>query len=96
MKITISEGISSLKLLRDRHEELVALRNGNSVRETRFYGANADKQRDVVPVYDMKALDVLVAQVAREIRRLDIAIKAANAVTQLDYEWDDSVLGQIS
>ena len=80
MNITISEGIGYLKMLRERHTELLALRNQNAVKETRFYGANADKNKEIEPVYDVRALDRLVTQVAREIRKLDMAIKAANAL----------------
>ena len=95
MNITISEGIGCLKMLRERHAELLALRNQNAVRETRFYGANADKSKEVDPVYDIKALDRLVASVAREVRKLDMEIKTANATYRLNYEWDDNLLGEV-
>jgi hypothetical protein len=96
MNITISEGIQNLKLLRERHGELLALRNQNAVKETRFYGANADKNKEVEPVYDVKALDRLVTRVATEARKLDASIKRANATVVLpDYVWNDSVLGEI-
>lgn len=96
MKITISEGIQNLKLLRERHSELLALRNQNAVKETRFYGANADKNKEVEPVYDVRALDRLVTRVATEARKLDAAIKKANATIELEgYDWQDEVLGQV-
>jgi hypothetical protein len=95
MKVTISEGIGYLKTLNDRHGELIALRNQNAVRETRFYGANADKIKEVEPVYNVKKLDALVTRVACEIRKLDMAIKSANASFRVEYEWDDNVLGQV-
>jgi hypothetical protein len=95
MKLTISEGIGYLKTLHERHNELVDLRNKNSATETRYYGANADKSKDIVPVYDVKKLDALVTTVAREIRKLDMAIKTANASVQLNYEWADDVLGVV-
>ena len=95
MELTISEGIQNLKLLRERHAELLALRNQNAVRETRFYGANADKNKEVEPVYDVKKLDRLVTRVAAEIRKLDASIKRSNATVTIDYEWDDAVLGEI-
>jgi hypothetical protein len=93
--ITISEGIGYLKMLRERHSELLALRNQNAVKETRFYGANADKNKEINPVYDVKALDRLVTSVAKEVRVLDMAIKTANATFRLEYEWRDDVLGEI-
>lgn len=94
-EITISEGIQNLKLLKERYSELVTLRNQNSGRETRYFGATADKSRDIVPVYDVKALDRQVVRVAAEIRKLDASIKRANATTLVDYLWDDSVLGSV-
>jgi hypothetical protein len=59
-QITINEGLAWLKTLKKRHEELLALRNGNAHRERRFYGATADKEIVKEPVYDMKVLDKLV------------------------------------
>lgn len=95
MNLTISEGIQNLKLLRERHAELLALRNQNAVRETRFYGANADKNKEIEPVYSVKRLDQLVTKVATEARKLDASIKRANATVVIDYVWDDAVLGEI-
>ncbi len=96
MQLTISEGIATLKMLRERHAELVALRNKNSEKETRFFGADASKQRDIVPVYDVEKLDALVTQVAKEIRKLDMALKMANASTPLHtYDWNEEVMGQV-
>jgi hypothetical protein len=95
-KLTISKGMNALKTLKTRHAELIGLRDHNSVRETRWAGANADKaivEKQVL--YDPKKLDALISRVAREIRLLDDAIKDANAKYKLEYEWDDAVLGQI-
>src|ERR1019366_7974882 len=95
-KISISEALSWKKTLQARHAELVGLRNQNSTRETRFYGANVDKSVITDPVYDVKALDRLVGGLAREMRLLDQAIKKSNQVTELgDYLQDDSVLGEL-
>jgi len=95
-KITINEGLAWLKTLRARHAELVALRDKNAERETRFYGANADKQIEKTPVYDVKKLDALVGSVAMEIRILDAAIKKANVMTTIqDYDQNESALGAI-
>ena len=95
MKLTISEGLQNLKVLKERHKELLALRNQNAEKETRFYGAQADKNVIKEPVYDVKALDKTVVGIAIEIRKLEAAVKAANASTAIDYEWDDAVLGKI-
>ena len=94
--VTINEGLTWLKTLKQRHTELVALRNENAHRETRWLGSHADKSIERVPVYDVKALDTLVAQVAREIRLLETAIKKTNATTVVEgYEQNDAVLGQV-
>lgn len=95
MRITISEGIQNLKLLRERHAELVALRDKNAVKETRFYGASSDKEKFIEPVYDVKKLDQLVTRVACEIRKLDASIKKANTNCVVEYEWDDAAFGQV-
>ena len=83
-QITINEGLAWLKTLKNRHEELLALRNDNAHRERRFYGASADKEIVKEPVYDVKVLDRLVTRVAREIRLLEQALKATNAKTTID------------
>lgn len=95
--ITINEGLAWLKTLKNRHEELLALRHDNAHRQRRFYGASADKEIVKEPVYDVKVLDRLVTRVAREIRLLEQALKATNAKTTIDsYEQDDAVLGELS
>lgn len=80
----------------ERHSELVALRNTNAVRETRYYGANVDKERVIDPLYDVVELDNLTTKIAREIRLLDEAVKATNQNTKVEaYERDDEVLGSL-
>ena len=96
-QITLNEGLAWLKTLKKRHEELIALRDGNAHRERRFFGASADKEIVRVPVYDVKALDKAVTRVAREIRLLDQALKATNARTIVEgYDQDDAVLGELA
>ena len=96
MYITISEGLGWLKTLRQRHLELISLRDQNSNTETRYYGANVDKTRVIEPVYNIKELDRLVSRIAREIRILDEAIKRTNStMTISDYNKDDAVLGEL-
>lgn len=96
MAATINEGLLWLKTLRARHGELVQLRNSNSQNETRYYGANADKQVEKAATYDVKKLDKLVTAVAGEIRRVEMAIKSANAATVVaSIDIDDAKLGQV-
>jgi len=95
-EITINEGLAWLKTLRARHSELIVLRDKNAERETRFYGANADKQIEKMPIYDIKKLDALVGNVAKEIRVLDAAIKKVNATTVITgYSQNEDALGVI-
>jgi hypothetical protein len=94
--ITISVGLSWRKTLLERHAELTGLRNTNANRETRFYGANVDKEKVIDPLYDVVELDNLLTKIARETRVLDEAIKATNQeVVVKGYERDDDVLGSL-
>ena len=96
-QITINEGLAWLKTLKKRHEELLALRNDNGHRERRFFGSSADREIVKEPVYDVRALDRTVTQVAREIRLLEQALKATNAKTVVDsYDQNDAVLGELA
>ena len=85
-----------MKTLRERHAELVNLRNENAYTRTRHFGVGGDKQETKEPVYDVKKLDKAVTTVATEIRKLEMALKQTNAATVIQgYEQDDSVLGQV-
>lgn len=96
-QITINEGLAWLKTLKKRHEELLALRDGNAHRERRFLGATADREIIKEPIYDLRVLDRLVTRVAREIRLLEQALKATNAKTVVEaYDQDDAVLGELT
>jgi hypothetical protein len=95
-KITVSEALTWQKTLKERHAELVNLRNSNAYRERTFYGKDSDKERVTEPLYDPKALDRTVSTLAREMRLLDEAIKRSNASTELaGYLRDDAVLGEL-
>lgn len=94
--LTINEALVWLKTLRERHGELVGLRNENSHTTTRRYGMGGDKEVTTTPTYDVKTLDKMITRVAREIRVLDQQIKATNGVTPvLSYTQDDAVLGEL-
>jgi hypothetical protein len=95
-ELTLNEGLTWLKTLRERHVELVGLRNQNSREETRYIGANADKTIEKKPTYDVKKLDRMITTVAREIRVLDSAIKKTNSTVIIaGYAQDDGVLGEL-
>ncbi len=95
-QITLNEGLAWLKTLKKRHEELIALRDGNAHRERRFFGATADKEIVKEPVYDVRLLDKAVTRVAREIRLLEQALKSTNAKTVVEgYDQNDAALGEL-
>lgn len=95
-ELTINEALVWMKTLRERHTELVQLRNENSKETTRRFGLGGDKEVTTKPVYDVKVLDKMVGRVAREIRLLDQQIKSTNGVTKvLNYSQDDVVLGEL-
>lgn len=95
--ITVNEALTWVKTLRERHGELVGLRNENSAQVTRRFGVGGDKETTKEPVYDVKALDKLVTQVAREIQKLEQAIKVTNATTTVvGYDKDEAILGEVS
>jgi len=92
--MTISQAIGWLKTLRERHTELVNLRNTNSHREDRLFGDKQTIKRE--PTYDVKKLDKLVNKVAMEVRKLDEAIKETNAKTEvIGFKKDENALGQV-
>jgi hypothetical protein len=93
--MTLDEGLRWMKTLKERHNELVGLRNSNAREDSRFYG-----EKEVTihkALYDFKSLDKLVNQMAKEVRRLDESIKKTNAVTNLiGYEKNEDVLGEVA
>jgi hypothetical protein len=94
--MTINEALVWMKTLRERHTELVSLRNENSRTVTRYRGLGGDKEDKIEPTYDVRTLDRQVTRLALEIRKLDLQIKATNAVTQVvGYTPDDNVLGEL-
>ncbi len=92
--MTISQGLSWMKALKQRHQELVGLRNENSQKTDRLFG----EQKVIThkPVYDVKKLDKMVNRVAMEVRKLDESIKETNAKTPIEkYEKDETVFGEL-
>ncbi len=95
-KISINEALAWQKTLKERHSELMGLRNENSFRETRYIGADANKEKTREPLYDVVHLDAMITRVAREMRLIDTALKVTNAQTTLvGYEHDEAVLGEL-
>src|SRR3954463_472352 len=95
-ELTINEALGWMATLKERHAELVRLRDTNSRDEVRYLGAHADKPIERKALYDPKALDKTVTTLAREIRVLDMAIKRTNATTKVaGYSQDEAVLGEL-
>ena len=94
--LTINEGLTWAKTLAERHSELVGLRNENSASRTTYRGLKGDTPEKVEPIYSVVALDSLISKIARERRKLDMAIKSTNAVSIIQgYECDEDVLGEL-
>ncbi len=94
--MTINEGLSWAKTLAERHSELVGLRSENSASRTSYRGLKGDTPETVNPLYDVVALDTLISKIARERRKLDMAIKATNAIAVIkDYEYNEEILGSL-
>lgn len=94
-KITLSQGLTWMNTLKERHRELVSLRNENSTERIQRWG---ETKEDIVrkPVYNVKVLDKMISKLALEIRKLDEAIKKTNAVVEIEgYERNDSILGEL-
>lgn len=93
-RISISEGLGWLKTLKERHAELVKLRDTSAAAvEMDFQGKSTRR----VPVYNALALDKVIATLSREIRLCDTAIKTTNGQTEVkDYQLDDDVLAELS
>lgn len=95
--LTINEALIWLKTLKERHAELIVLRNENSASTRRRFGMAGDKEEVRTPIYDIKMLDKLVTQLAREVRKLDQCIKGTNAqVKVIGYQQDETVLGEVN
>lgn len=93
--ITLSQGLTWMNTLKERHRELVSLRNENSMERIQRWG---ETKEDVIrkPVYDVKSLDKIISRLSLEIRKLDDAIKTTNATVNIQgYTRDDSVLGEL-
>lgn len=92
MTMTISEGLSYAKQLREKYHDLKSLRDENSSVHRRIFGGG-DKDSVTIkePVYKLKVLDAKMNLVSKEMRLLEQAIKRANATFTISYEPDESV-----
>ena len=90
--MTISEALSWQQTLKQRHAELINLRNANAQKTSRY----GETTTLTTPTYDAKALDKRVTLLARELRLLNDSIKKVNATTVVPgFDRDDEVLGEL-
>lgn len=93
MAMTISEALTYIKSLKARHSQLMQLQQENSYESTRYAG-----EKGVVvktPQYIVKNVDKKINLVAGEIRKLEMAIKKANAITEISYQENEDVFSAI-
>jgi hypothetical protein len=96
-QVTINEAMEIKKQLVARQQELVSLRNENSVDKRQYFGANADKHTETIAKYDVKQLDKIINKISKEIRVLGLAIKSTNQSTKVrGYDFDETIFGEIS
>lgn len=91
--MTINEGLALQKALKSRHTELTQLRNQNA--NQRKYRVPGQPEEIETPLYDPKKVDGKLVKIAKELRMLDAAIKAANAKTRIEFVHDESILSAI-
>uniref|UniRef100_A0A6M3K525 Uncharacterized protein n=1 Tax=viral metagenome TaxID=1070528 RepID=A0A6M3K525_9ZZZZ len=90
--ITINSLLVLMKAIRERVNELRALRSQVSVLET-YYG---QKEKTVVPQYDVKLVDKKVVELENFLFKADSKIKQANAINTIDIDANvDSLLAPL-
>ena len=97
MNSTINETMSLMRAVRERVNELKALRQQTAVKERYYGGMSSEIQRAVEPQYDMKKLDKKIMQLNNFLYKADAAIKQSNANTKvaLDGVDPDALLAEI-
>lgn len=89
--MTISEAMVLTKTIRERINSLTVLRNANAIeRNTYFMSEEGEtKKRDeLTPKYDPKSLDQSIVGLENTLFKIDVAIKRANAKTDIGVEVD--------
>lgn len=90
MQITINEALSLQKAIRERLNELKALRSHVANRESYLY--SRDEKKVVEPQYDVKAVDRKAVELEKFLLKSDTAIKQSNAVTKIELDLDTDKL----
>jgi len=84
--MTINEALVLGKAVRERLNELKQLRSQVSTKENRFFGS--ENTSEVVPMYDVKAVDKKCVELEKFLFLIDTRIKQSNAVTEIKMEID--------
>lgn len=92
--ITINEALVYQKAVRERLNELKALRSTVANKESFLYAR--DNQKVVEPQYDVKLVDRKVTELEKALMKMDAAIKKSNAIVSIAIDFDaDKLLDPI-
>jgi len=92
--VTINKAMVLMKAVRERVNQLRALRGQVSTREYTYFGS--DKKTDTEPQYDVKAVDKKITELELFLFKADAKIKQSNAVTKIEIDADvDSLLSPL-
>ena len=80
MEMSINEVLVLTKMVRERVNELRALRGETSKKE-HFFG---NVEKEVVPQYDVKKVDVQIVELEKFLLTVDAQVKTSNAITKID------------
>jgi len=89
MEYTVNQLLTMQRHLSGRRAQLQSLAQENS---RRFSWRDSDKEEH--PVYDVKELDAKVTKINNALFKIDCAVKASNAKTNVDIDIDFDVLGE--
>ena len=93
-ELTVNELMVVMKNARGRVQDLKTLRQSSSKSE-RFY-IGEEREREVKPEYDVKAVDRKAIEIEKFLMKADSAIKQSNAITKVSVELDvDSLFAPI-
>jgi len=81
--MTINEALTLMKAVRKRIISLESLRESVSNRTTYY----STQEKIVEPQYDVKTVDKKIMELEKIFFTLDNAIKKANAITEIDFEF---------
>jgi hypothetical protein len=87
-QLTINEVLVLEKAIRERLNELKALRSEVSSKTTYF----GHESKAIEPQYDVKAVDKKMTDLEKFLLKANAAIKKSNAITSIEIEYDTEKL----